>query len=129
MTTVWGINNIKEIGIASWTNKYWLIAPNVFNSVVANKGINNGENKAPKQNDWFHDPVGGYEIKQSALSDLSRGILNLYDYNTENIQRSDTAWHSNSKSDMRSGDFDKWSGGRVTGKYTEFYKLFWNQYN
>ena len=126
MTTVWGINNIKEIGIVSYNDKYWIIDPNVFNSVVANKSVNGGENKAPKANDWFHDPVSGYEIKQSELSNLSKGIIKNADYNQENITRGDTAWHSNG-GDLKSGDFDFWGGGRATGKYTEFYKLFWKE--
>ena len=40
MTTVWGIKNIKEIGIASYNDKYWLINPDIFNDIVANKKVN-----------------------------------------------------------------------------------------
>jgi len=129
MTTVWDIPNIKEIGIASFNDKYWLIDPIVFNTVIANKNINGGENKAPKQDDWFHDPVSGYEIKQDNLGDLSRGIIEFDGYNNESIQRSDCAWHSNTNSDMISGNFTTWTGSTVTGKYTEFYKLFWKECN
>ena len=123
MTTVWGIPNIKEIGIASFNGKYWLIDPTVFNNVVANKNINGGVNKAPKKDGRDYDPVSGYEIHQDKLSDLSRGIINFDGYNTESITRSDCAWHKNANDKM--GDFTAWDNSTVTGKYTEFYKLFW----
>jgi hypothetical protein len=129
MTTVWDIANIKEIGIASFNDKYWLIDPIVFNTVVANKNINGGEDEAPKQDDWYHDPVSGYEIKKDNLGDLSRGIIEFDGYNTESIQSSDCAWHSNTNGDMISGNFTTWTGSTVTGKYTEFYKLFWKECN
>ena len=80
MTTVWGIKNIKEIGIASYNDKYWLINPDIFNDIVANKKVNDADKDngiAPQKDQWYHDPVAGYEITQTDLNELSKGILKL----------------------------------------------------
>ena len=130
MTTVWGIKNIKEIGIASYNDKYWLINPDIFNDIVANKKVNDADKDngiAPQKDQWYHDPVAGYEITQIDLNELSKGILPLYDYNTENISRGDTAWHSDSSNDKKSGYFEAWGGRSSNDEYTEFYKLFWKE--
>lgn len=125
MTTVWGITDIKEIGISSWTDKHWIINPEVFNNVIANRGVNDGNREAPGQHTDHFDPVDGYEISEGNLNDLSAGIVQFEDYNTEQIQRSDTAWQNDSH--MHAGNFQAWNGSNITGEWTEFFKLFWKQ--
>lgn len=102
--TIWGINNIIQIGLLSFKNKFIIVEPNSVNQIVTNSNIDDGKNQEPKKNDWFHDPVDSYYIDMGKMGNLN-----------QNLNTSDAAWHSNSENDMI--DFNG-------SKTTEFYKLY-----
>lgn len=103
-TQIWNVDDIIQIGLLSFKDKVIIIDPQIFNNEIANNKINDGDELWPSPDQWAHDPVAGYEINQDKL-----GIIH------SELNTSDAAWHSNSKSDMINfskecpNEYQKWS--------------------